>query len=60
MFNGKQGTKLLFSDSLKEEFGHHLPKGAGFLTKEGHWAVPTQKYTLGTVCFYMEVQYTVH
>lgn len=32
---------------MKREFGHHLPKGAGFLTKEGHLAVPTQKYTQG-------------
>jgi hypothetical protein len=35
---------------MKKEFGNHLPRSAAFKTKEGHLAVPTQKYTLGKVC----------
>jgi hypothetical protein len=37
----------MFSEAMKKEFGNHLPRSAAFKTKEGHWAVPTQKYTLG-------------
>jgi hypothetical protein len=39
----------MFSEAMKKEFGNHLPRSVAFKTKEGHWAVPTQKYTLGTV-----------
>jgi hypothetical protein len=40
-----------FSEAMKKEFGNHLPRSAAFKTKEGHWAVPTQKYTLGIVSY---------
>jgi hypothetical protein len=39
----------MFPEAMKKEFGNHLPRSAAFKTKEGHWAVPTQKYTLGKV-----------